>query len=547
MLKLRNIGGANMHKTALLSLFSFILFFLANQPVQASEEGFIVNEKNRGNWQVNTKPPTNEQIILLYDIVHSKDLVIDTSEVDYKKIGSYYITLYGANGHQEVVKMAVQKNSPIEKLKKPIIQIKFGLQNELTIEKLQQLLENKTNENYTYKIISNGVDASNIGRYPLILEMTDSYGRAKQQQVMVDVLDLEPPNLKIDKKVLTYKIGDQINAEQLRIDSQLGVSDNYSSADKVKLHWHLDYLLYNQAGNYKVGVQAVDEKNNRSAINYITVKITNDYSFKKSLQYEVFNKPTEEEVLREIGARNVQSIALNKVDFTYVSTYQMPIVFEDGVKVMITVAVTDTTAPIITVNAQVVEYRNIQELTQQQIIDDLQLRATDNYTKQLEIKFSKTLDQLRTVGQHQLILSTTDSSGNETQQTIQVNVGEVNAVVDTVENNNPSSDDLNNPLNDTSWIYEEDDGLDGKSEFKEKLLTPTLKTINEQVQLFQPEKKIAATISPTSEQSKINKLWFYLIFLITLCMIATLLIIKVPRKRKRRRINTPSNRRYTKN
>lgn len=544
-LELKCIGGANMHKIAWISLCSFILFFLVVPSVQAVEESFIVKEKNRGVWQVNTERPTYEQIILLYDIIHTKGLIIDDSDVNYQKVGSYSIMFSKAGEPEVSVKMIIQKTSPIEALKKPLIQLKLGTRSELTIEEIQALLENKTVENYRYKVINSSVNKSSIGSYPLVLEMMDSYGRTKQQKIMVDVLDLQAPTISIGKETLSYKVGDQITAKQLKYDAALKISDDFSASEKIELRWYLGNLNSNEAGNYKVGVRATDENNNHSAMQYVTVKIANDYSFKKSLQYEVFSKPAEKEVLADIGARNVWSIGLEKVDFTHVSTYQMPISFNDGLKGMIEVVVADTTAPIITVNSNILEYRNMQEMTKQQILADLQLKATDNYTRQLNIEFSKTLEQLQEIGQHQLVLSTKDSSGNEAQQIIQLNVGEVNEVVGAVEKNNSSFDSTTTKTDDMVWTYGEEEP-EKKSNFKEKLLSPTLETMNEQVQLFQPDEEIAATIIPATKTSNFILLWLYFLLLIPAGVVVAVLFLKFPRRKKRRRVVASSNRRYTK-
>ncbi|MBQ0137774.1 MAG: LapB repeat-containing protein [Kurthia sp.] len=491
---------------------------------------------------MDTKPPTKDQLIRLYDVENDGDLIVDDSAVNYEEVGEYFIVFSQEQGMAKTVKMVVQNHSPIELIENPLIQLKYGANESLTLANIQQLLGIEVANGLKLKILEGQVNQKDIGRYPLMLEMTDSYGRKIEQQIMVDVLDLQAPTIQIAKRSIHYPLGERMTKEQIMRDAEMTITDDYSDAKNISVTWILDAVLENKVGNYRVGVQAKDENNNQSATEYVMIKIGDKYDYKDFLQYEVFEKPGAEKMAKDIGASNIESIAMDKVDFTRPATYQMPVQFTDGVRASIKVSIVDTTAPVMTVNAKTLEYQNAEYLTEQRILEDLEVYVEDNYTKQPEIEFSKTMEQLQAVGQHQLILTARDSSGNKTQKIIQLNIIGENAVLGSVGNvNDETMDELTWEVGEVDKVEEEE------TAFQEKILSPTLEAVNDQIQLLQPDEKIAANIVPLTNQQKVNRIWPYFGLFVLALILLSILVLNPMKKRKKRKVAVVSNRRYRKN
>lgn len=530
-----------MQKIAYFSFFSLVLFFLFISPPPAIASSLNINEENRGYWQIHTPQPTKEQLILLYAVENTDRLIVDDSAVNYEEIGEYPIVFSTEDGIKKIVKMTIQKESPIEITENPLIQLEYGANERFTLEDIQQLLGFDELDGFKFKILEGQVNQKEIGRYPLMLEIMDSYGRKLEQQIMVDILDLQAPIIQMAKRSLNYQVGEDITKAQILRDAQIVVTDDYSEEENIIIQWFIDALDKKQAGNYKIGVQATDENNNQSAMEYLIVKISSNYDYKNQLQYEVFEKPTKEQVLADIGKSSIRKVDMDKINYSHIGTYQMPIEFLDGVKAAINVSIVDTTAPIMTVNAEMLEYQSTEKLTEQRILTDLEVQVEDNYTKQLAIEFSKTMDQLQTAGKHQLILTARDSSGNKAQQNVQLKIVEGNTAIGTIEN--PP------PMEDLTWIEGEAGTVEEeKSNFRVKTFSPTVEKVNDQIYVLQPEKKIAANLVPPTSPQKTNNMWSYFLLIIFVILLLSILSLNPVKKRKKRKVAaTTTNRRYRRN
>lgn len=514
-----------------------MIFFILPFAVQAEVDDFTVKELNRGYWQINTTPPTKEQLLLLYDVTNSEELIVDDSQVNYEQLGQYDVVFSQGNSKQIIAKMTIQEETPIEFTQEQLLQVELDDWTSVTDEAVRKMINRESFSGYIFELIGHGIDPTTIGTYPISVTVTDIFGRKTNAELSVDVVDMQAPQIQIVHENVHYDKDEVVTTDQLMKDAQITIKDNVSSMNQILVEWYLSDMTTKVVGEYKVGIQATDANQNVSAITYLTVTVGEPTALKKKIQYEVNERPSLEQMKKDLGSHNIATVQMNQVDFSRIAVYQMPIKMKNGQESIIEVSIVDTQAPTLIVNATTLEYPQKQKLTEQQLIDDLQLQISDNYDRELEVQFSKTMEQLETAGQHQVTVSVIDSSGNEASLAITIQIGQEENGVPLLNNNQSNDSDM-------TWEYAS--SSEDESEFQPKVFNPTSDEGMGKSELLQQGEAVAAKLNGNElKKDEYLQVIFFILFFIAMIVIGFSIATSIKKKRIVLR-EKPKTRRYTK-
>jgi len=368
---------------------------------------------------------------------------IDLSGVDTSKPGKYPVEITATdssgNTSTKTVEITVEDTTP------PVVEIANPEQTyEVGTPKTEQEVLNDlgitvtddSGETITPEIDLSGVDFNKIGDYEAEVKATDSSGNTTTEKVTIHVVDTTPPDIAGDE-AKTYPVGTTLTDAQVLQDLNISVTDN--SGETITPQIDLSQVDASKPGKYPAEITATDSSGNTSTK---TVEITIEDTTppvleipEKEKTYEVGTPKTAEEVLADLnvtvtddsGETITPEIDLSGVDFNKIGDYEAEVKATDSsgntTTEKVTIHVVDTTPPVIN-GDEAKGYPVGTTLTDAQVLQDLNISVSDNsgetITPQIDISGVDT----STPGKYPVEITATDSSGNTSTKTVEIEIGD---------------------------------------------------------------------------------------------------------------------------
>ncbi|TLG72992.1 LapB repeat-containing protein [Culicoidibacter larvae] len=299
-------------------------------------------------------------------------------------------------------------------------------------------ITDNTNETIMPVLDLTNVNFMQIGTYSATVNASDSSGNAATAVTLtINIIDTTEPVI-VAASDISYEAGSTISEAQFLLDTNTVVTDN--SGETIMATVDLSGVDFNTVGTYNATISATDSSGN-TALQTVTVSITDEgapviHIDTTSLSYEVGTAVSASQVMTDAGVTVTDNssetivpvIDLSGVNFMQVGDYTATVSAEDSsgnlaASRTITIAVVDTTAPVISAND--VSYQIASTVTDSQFIADAHVLVNDNSGVNVNPIIDLSAVDFNTAGTYQATITATDASGN--QATYQVNV----AIIDT--------------------------------------------------------------------------------------------------------------------
>lgn len=198
-----------------------------------------------------------------YDDFSDLDIYVNDKNVDYNKIGTYYIDVTVTDLSK--LKTTKRFNIKIKDLISPQVTqvseiiITDFLEKDLTYYKSFFEIEDNYNIYADIKITKEGlINYNKIGKYDVIFKFGDKSNNETTINTSVNVIDIIPPEINLNTNFYYYYIGDEIPNLESFINK---ISDNYFDDLKLNIKNNINY---NEIGLYEVTYEVYDGLNNYS-------------------------------------------------------------------------------------------------------------------------------------------------------------------------------------------------------------------------------------------------------------------------------------------
>jgi len=296
-------------------------------------------------------------------------------------------------------------------------------------------VSDNSGETITPVVDLSGVNWTQAGTYPVTVTATDSAGNTSTFDINVTITaDTTPPVITGDENV-NYELGAPRTPEQVLADANIEVSDN--SGETITPVVDLSGVNWTQAGTYPATVTATDSAGNTSTFE-INVTITADttppvITGNPNVNYELGTTQTPEQVLSDANIQVTDNsgeaitpiVDLSNVNWMQEGTYPVTVSATDaagntGTFELTLIIGSDTTAPIISVDADVTYTRGINR-TPEQVLADIHASVTDNSGETITPTIDLSGVNFNQDGTYTAVVSAQDSAGNQADP-VNVNV-----------------------------------------------------------------------------------------------------------------------------
>lgn len=357
-------------------------------------------------------------------------ITVDTSKVNFNKLGTYQITVKAKN--KDNLETVVTTNILIVDTKPPKLDVIDSVVLNIydyDINYLKELIidvsDNYDNLSKDDVIISGYVNFNEIGTYKLIYELRDNSNNLTTKNVVINIKDLEKPEI--------------INIKELIIDVSLGkinyydyfiIRDNHSSFDDLKITFNDKNVNYNELGSYILEIEVLDESKNKR-LEMFNVEIKDLIPPKVKLLEEIVITDFMERNINEFKSyfyiednystyQNIEIDMIGNINYEKVGSYLVTFIFKDEslneTKFETNIIIIDNIAPIITLKTKNMYYY---------INDDKPnfynniISIYDNYSlsENIEINIIEDINYEK-VGVYEVLYEAIDEYGNKSYSTL---------------------------------------------------------------------------------------------------------------------------------
>ncbi|ERJ11137.1 immunoglobulin-like domain-containing protein [Haloplasma contractile] len=366
-----------------------------------------------------------------YDEIDDIDVATDTSKVNFKKVGTYVVTITATDQSENTTtsSFTVTVQDTIAPTISGVIS-SYEVKSARPIwSELFDLADNYDESiDLSFEVEDSGVDMNSIGTYEITVTVTDTSGNQMTQTYDVEVNDTTAPIIEVED--LDYILNSEIpNWPEL-----IGISDNYYDRSELTIDIDADDVDMAVVGNYDVHVTVTDDSGNESTKTF-KVAVIDDIAPTVSIEdhtFEVLTNAPIWSVLIEAMDNYDQAedlvivINANEVKMDTVGTYTVYVTVTDtsgnSTDTSFIVTIEDTIAPTFsgvkdrTVRVGVNAFDPLEGITANDTNDG-------ELTEHIEISGDYDLGKH---GDYTLTLKVKDESGNEKTTTYTLTVDDPN-------------------------------------------------------------------------------------------------------------------------
>jgi len=274
------------------------------------------------------------------------------------------------------------------------------------------------------------VDGKKVGDYPVTFDGDSNAGFRVHCDLKVHVVDTTPPTLDLDNGELEYPVGTPKTPEEVLKDAGVKITDN--SGEKLTPEVNLDNVNWDKPGKYEGEVKVTDSSGNTTT---------------KKIPIEVYDRDppvidgpekqdfpagkdlTPDDILKNLNITDNSGETKTEVDMSKVKKkpgkYPVTITTTDpsGNKTTktIEVEIKDDTPPEIE-GDDTKEYPRGKKLTPDDILKDLNIKATDDVDGPIKPKVDMSKVNPNKPGTYPVEITATDSAGNKTTKTVEITI-----------------------------------------------------------------------------------------------------------------------------
>jgi len=276
------------------------------------------------------------------------------------------------------------------------------------------------------------VDSSKVGSYPVKYDAKSNGGFTLHCDLTVHIVDTQPPTLDFGTDSLEYPVGTPKSAEEVLKDAGVKITDN--SGEELTPEVDLSEVDWDKPGKYEAEVKATD-----SSGNVVTRKIPIEVYDREppvidgddKQDFPIGTDVTPEDILKKLkitdnsGGDIKTEVDMSKVDKTKPGKYPVEITSTDsaGNKTTktIEVEIKDNTPPEIKGDEKK-EYPKGKKLTPEDILKDLNIKATDDVDGDLKPEVDMSKVNTSKPGTYPVEITATDSAGNKTTKVVEITI-----------------------------------------------------------------------------------------------------------------------------